>query len=340
MNDPRVLRDDLHQRNLAEPSREDDRGAVSQQVRCRLAMSSVPRFTDEMARLLRTRLCLAIWFILVGFAFHFLRNLWLGGPAFDHRPIWLALSGCEMAVMAVALAMLGRRQLLSMGGLRTLELTVFGSIAAFFAWLQVDTYHDGALLRAVVPGHEALVFRLVGLSTDLRWFLLIVLYGTFIPNTCRRCAAIVGSLALLPMTLLIAGSQLDKTTAAYVRSTLPDTILLMATATAIAVFGSHKIRQLHEKAHEAQRIGQYQLKQILGFGGMGTVYLAEHILLRRPCAIKLIRPDQAGDPRTLMRFEREVRATATLTHPNTIEIFDYGHAEDDTFYYVMEYLRE
>jgi serine/threonine-protein kinase len=107
---------------------------------------------------------------------------------------------------------------------------------------------------------------------------------------------------------------------------------------AIAVFGSHKLRQLHQKAHEAQDLGQYRLKQIVGFGGMGAVYLAEHVLLRRPCAIKLIRPDQAGDPKTLIRFEREVRAAATLTHWNTIEIFDYGHAEDGTFYYVMEYL--
>jgi serine/threonine-protein kinase len=104
------------------------------------------------------------------------------------------------------------------------------------------------------------------------------------------------------------------------------------------VFGSHKIRELQQKAHEAQRLGQYRLKQVLGFGGMGAVYLAEHVMLRRPCAVKLIRPDQAGDPRTLIRFEREVRATATLTHTNTVEIFDYGHAEDGTFYYVMEYL--
>src|SRR5437588_2647007 len=62
------------------------------------------------------------------------------------------------------------------------------------------------------------------------------------------------------------------------------------------------------------------------------------MLLRRACAIKLIRHDQAGDPVNLERFEREVKTMATLTHWNTVEVYDYGHAEDGTFYYVMEYL--
>ena len=72
---------------------------------------------------------------------------------------------------------------------------------------------------------------------------------------------------------------------------------------------------------------------------MGEVYLAEHQLLKRPCALKLIKPEAGADPIALARFEREVQSAARLAHPNTIEIFDYGHTDDGTFYYVMEYLQ-
>ncbi len=72
---------------------------------------------------------------------------------------------------------------------------------------------------------------------------------------------------------------------------------------------------------------------------MGEVYLAEHRLLKRPCAIKLIRAESGSDPTALARFEREVQSAARLSHPNTIEIFDYGHTSDGTFFYVMEYLK-
>ena len=61
-------------------------------------------------------------------------------------------------------------------------------------------------------------------------------------------------------------------------------------------------------------------------------------MLKRPCAIKLIRHDLVGNQRVFARFEREVRATARLSHWNTIEIFDYGRNDDGAFYYVMEYL--
>ena len=106
----------------------------------------------------------------------------------------------------------------------------------------------------------------------------------------------------------------------------------------MAIFGAYRIESLRQQAFQARQLGQYKLKQLLGVGGMGEVHLAEHMLLRRPCAVKLIRPERAGDPRNLARFEREVQAMATLTSWHTVEVFDFGRAADGTFYYVMEYL--
>jgi eukaryotic-like serine/threonine-protein kinase len=339
MSDPIRAHADQKPRS-PQPAQGFDGEKASRKLRCRFAQGSGSAlgFTGEMACLLRTRLRLAILIILGAFALHFVRNWLSQGSALDQGPLRLVITACEMIVLVIVWGLLWSRRPLSMRTLRILELTIFGMVAAFFAWLQFDTFHDEALLRSIVPGREALVFRQIGMAAALRWFLLIVLYGAFVPNTWRRCAAVVSVLASMPLALLLAGSQVGDAAGPYVLSSLPEVAILMATAVAIAVFGSHKIRELQHKAHEAQRLGQYRLKQVIGFGGMGAVYLAEHVLLRRPCAVKLIRPDQAGDAQTLARFEREVQATATLTHPNTVEIFDYGHAEDGTFYYVMEYL--
>ena len=98
------------------------------------------------------------------------------------------------------------------------------------------------------------------------------------------------------------------------------------------------LNDLRRDLHQAKKLGQYQLGEKLGEGGMGEVYMAEHQLLKRPCALKLIKPDVNTNPIALARFEREVQSAAMLSHPNTIEIFDYGHTDDGTFYYVMEYL--
>ncbi len=94
---------------------------------------------------------------------------------------------------------------------------------------------------------------------------------------------------------------------------------------------------LRLKAYEATQLGQYVLEEKLGGGGMGEVYRARHALLRRPTAVKIIRPDLA-DQNMMLRFEQEVRQTARLTHPNTISVYDFGRTEDGVFYYAMELL--
>ena len=91
-----------------------------------------------------------------------------------------------------------------------------------------------------------------------------------------------------------------------------------------AIFGTHTINTFRTEAFRARQLNQYRLGKKLGAGGMGEVYLAEHQLLKRPCAIKLIRPALSQQARVLARFELEVRATARLSHWNTVEVYDYG----------------
>jgi len=117
-------------------------------------------------------------------------------------------------------------------------------------------------------------------------------------------------------------------------------LLLLLAATVIFLFSMLNVRwrqQLAMAQLEAKRLGQYHLEAKIGEGGMGTVYRAKHALLRRETAIKLLMPDKA-DPLSLQRFEREVKITSRLTHPNTIQVFDYGHTPQGLFYYAMEYL--
>jgi eukaryotic-like serine/threonine-protein kinase len=113
---------------------------------------------------------------------------------------------------------------------------------------------------------------------------------------------------------------------------------------AMAYVGSRVVYALGTEVKRARELGSYRLEEQLGEGGMGEVWRARHRMLARPAAIKLIRPSLGRDGRASVsdeaqrRFEREAQAIARLRSPHTVELFDFGVAEDGGFYYVMELL--
>lgn len=112
----------------------------------------------------------------------------------------------------------------------------------------------------------------------------------------------------------------------------------------LAIVPATVIRGLGRQVRKARELGSYTLQERLGVGGMGEVYRGTHRLLARPAALKLISPKVLNSGREdstriiIERFRREAEAAATLRSPHTIELYDFGVADDGTFYYVMELL--
>ncbi|MFK7734649.1 MAG: serine/threonine-protein kinase [Pirellulaceae bacterium] len=109
--------------------------------------------------------------------------------------------------------------------------------------------------------------------------------------------------------------------------------LAFVVATASLTFASASKRRLKN----ISEVGAYQVQELIGQGGMGRVYLAEHALLCRQSAIKVL-TQGLEDLSVIGRFEREVQLASQLTHPNTIAIYDFGRNSDGLFYYAMEYI--
>ncbi len=339
---------------ISAPRTEDYRGEApagrsAERLRIALIAGTGPVAADDLFRLLRRRLLIACWIMAGGYVGSL--GLDLGMRGISTRPDahlalteWLLTQWelvLQSAVLLVAAVVLWKRPPRSVRGLRALELLIVGSVTVMVLWGSIGPRGLGQLHE--VASEPTRIQNAFWASywtfSALIWTLLFTLYGAFIPNTWRRCAAVVALLGASPIVVsAIHGYWLRPLDPEKLTTGLLYLGFWIGLAAVIAIFASSRIEILQREAAAARKLGHYVLREQLGAGGMGQVYRADHILLRRPCALKLIRPERAGDPKNLRRFEREVQATASLTHPNTVQIFDYGHAADGTFYYVMEYL--
>ena len=317
--------------------RSESSGSARQEARRQVALveGSAPHMTAETRDLLRHRLRIVAILFFVGFGVFLVRwyFMWDATFAAEHRGMFVTHAAITIVLGLFALR-LCRHCDYSLTKLRIAELVIFGCPAAFFL---VKGIQETTFLANLADGRA----RLPDIATP--WLLLIFTYALFIPNTWQRAAGVIGMMAAGPIV-----------TFAYLAATVPrfvelanradyvgfisSQLLLSIIAAMVGIIGVQTIGRLRREAFAARQLGQYRLKKRLGSGGMGEVYLAEHQMMKRPCAVKLIRPEKAGDARMLARFEREVRATAKLSHWNSIDIYDYGRTADGTFYYVMEFL--
>lgn len=292
----------------------------------------------DLAEDLRKRLrCIAVLLAgLVGAAL-LLRLIFNYQSFFGQSPDRAARINTAVAHLCVVLVelwvvhRLRPRRDFSVVAARRSEVLVFAAVVLFVAQTQIGVLIGDRENIAVHPlTHSA--------AMALPWAMVLVTYGVLIPNTWRRCLAALCLMVTAALFGVGLGFSLAPQQPRVVVLFFVHDLIWMGNAVGIVVYGAYRIENLQEQAELGRQLGQYRLGRQLGAGGMGEVYLAEHMLLRRPCAIKLIRPERGGEPKHLLRFEREVRTTATLTHPNTVQVYDYGHASDGTFYYVMEFI--
>lgn len=123
----------------------------------------------------------------------------------------------------------------------------------------------------------------------------------------------------------------------YVRRSLWTLFGLATIFAVVAMTFALSTARLRREIGAARQLGQYRLERLIGEGGMGKVYQARHALLKRPTAVKVLDSAKA-DQMAIARFEREVQIASSLSHPNTVEIYDYGRTEDGVFYFAMEFL--
>lgn len=296
---------------------------------------SPPHLSTETRDVLRGRLLAVSLLFFGGFLAFLIRWIYIIATAptgLQDFSLWVFGVHCFVtAVMGLMALILYKAKNISLAECRLAELIVFADPALYFVVLSQQKLHLTVTADNYVP-------ILLG-----PWMMLIFTYAMFIPSTWQRSLWVLAPMGIAPIGVVLV----ERATCPVCRSLLhaagnrgylTEQAMMIGLTVVISTVGVHLINQLRREVFAAKQLGQYRLKQKLGSGGMGEVYLAEHQMMKRPCALKLINPDKTGDPHVLARFEREVRSTAKLSHWNSIDIFDYGRTADGTFYYVMEYL--
>lgn len=255
-----------------------------------------------------------------------------GPAASSDAPIWSLL--LRSAVAGTTFAILRSRAPLSRRQVRLLEAILFGFEVLVLVTAQYLSAVDLIDRRDLV---DAVAIQKNGV---LRAILLMICQGVILPRSPARAAR--GATTIAAALILCHGLVLHHADTLHLdRDDLANHQIVMANAlflimgAALTTLAARLIGGRRGADGDAARIGPYRLLRRLDGGGTGDVYLAEHEVLERPCAVKLLR---RGGRDSADRFEREMRAAAALSHPNLVAIYDGGRTAEGAPFLAMEYL--
>ena len=207
------------------------------------------------------------------------------------------------------------------------------------------TYLDIGIFTLVQTGIALMCVRYEGIASRYVTGIMVALIArsSVLAAPWKRGLTVMG-IPLLTFPLVMVGAAFFRPD---IRAQFANTdslsiflqnIFVLVASLGVCVWGGHGNWALRRQLFEARSIGKYRLKERIGRGGMGEVWVAYHTGLRRDVALKILRTDQDANPVSVRRFEQEVSATSLLTHPNTVRVFDYGVTEDGIRFYAMELL--
>ena len=178
-------------------------------------------------------------------------------------------------------------------------------------------------------------FALPGASPEAREGIALA------PYRSGRGAQVVGAWRWLEDLGLGVAIEIESAEAyaplGYLRTAFGVVFGALVIAVVAALYSALSVLRLKGELGGQRKLGAYRLERSIGEGGVANVYLAHHDLLKRPCAVKILKPARASDE-MIARFEREVQLASQLSHPNVVEIYDYGRSTEGLLYYAMEYL--
>ena len=269
-----------------------------------------------------------------------MRAMWIGlwvWPAFTVLDAFMCFVAYPGAPFPLFLAYRAAIELLFIGVYRASRRGGV-DVPRLFAWLNVSYGLTAITISLMAVNLGGIVSPYMhGIS------IVALIRAALVPTHWRRSLRTYGRIGLaFPLVMafgaLLSPSYRAEWMTAHALVAFASNYVFVIASSFLGMVSGHIVWTAQEQLYKARRVGRYRLQAPIGKGGMGDVWLAWDLSLRRNVALKILRTGTAPDSDTLKRFEREAHAAGQLRGPHVVRVFDFGASDDGLYYIAMEYL--